>query len=306
MAARSFMSTVQHDFADSSPAHAREALRYAVRELTDRGLTQGARWAQELLICVPRTEQVIEGHRSTYSNSTQHYATPSRGGTGVRSFPIHSTPALGSVVMHGSSRAGSSDSPHSPQPSAAGEDTSGRFPKPPPSPLAQSFAPHHDDDDDGDASTDSMAPPGSDQGSAHVHFAPSQDASRVASEHGDAGEMDSYDSDAYAFARSLFTGQQYERCIGILERRKVPGDKAAFLRLYAQFLVSVGCKTTTSHHCSADVLHHQIIERRIDGQTQHSSGPGPGAILMRPETSEALIRLLKHLIDPRDPFLLYL
>ena len=85
--------------------------------------------------------------------------------------------------------------------------------------------------------------------SAHVHFAPSNDISllsmdeSVAFKHGGGYQYeeswDEEDEDSYLLAKSLFDHHQWERCAALLEKRKVQGFKALFLKLYAKYLVSV-------------------------------------------------------------------
>ncbi|PWN42580.1 TPR-like protein [Ceraceosorus guamensis] len=276
---------LRSSFPDSGPSRARASLRAAVRELEDRSLLSAASWAQELLAHVPRSEDL---HFDEPQDAGDAPSTTARAGTTRRgapsstparytrsAFPVHSTPALGgnnlvSSSTHLLSPGQASNVAASP---AKGADESGRFAsfRLPPSPLARPYSP-------------------SDQGSAHVHFASSQDTSRLSSVDADslqrwssADVMDDYDADNYAFARSLFGSHQLERCAWVLESRKVPGDKAKFLRLYASFL---------------------LAERHLD--TEAAIIPVASNKGISAETADSLLNILRELIDPSDAFLLYL
>ena len=123
-------------------------------------------------------------------------------------------------------------------PSSQIGDDSGRFPsRAPPSPLARNA--YYADGDDSSSSLDQ-----SQQGSAHVHFAPSQETSRlsdVGSEADAAGHTED-DEDDYQFARAMFEQHHFERCVAWLEKRRMASDRAEFLRLYAKYLVSAGLR----------------------------------------------------------------
>ncbi|UZJ51924.1 hypothetical protein CBS101457_001244 [Exobasidium rhododendri] len=119
--------------------------------------------------------------------------------------------------------------------------------------------------------------------SAHVHFASSADVSILSSDessrfkHGGGLNYEENwgeeDEDAFLLAKNLFDHHQWERCASLLENRKVQGPKALFLKLYAQYLVG---------------------EAGISKAKQNK--------VLRKE----LIPLLRDLIDPSDPFLLFL
>lgn len=202
------------------------------------------RRARELLICVPRSSagaaSALAGPSSSAGPSHAANGTPARAPAASRLFPVHSTPALGSVFLPSSpvSHLGlrSHLAPAGATPSSQIGDDSGRFPsRAPPSPLARSA--YYADGDESCASPDP-----SQQGSAHVHFAPSQETSRlsdVGSEAGLAGHDDD-DEDDYQFARAMFEQHHFERCVAWLEKRRMTGARAQFLRLYAKYLVSGG------------------------------------------------------------------
>lgn len=185
--------------------------------------------ALELLVCVPRPERdevkspkfADLDARSTYSATPSH-----RTDIAARSlYPTQSTPALNWGQDYSEDHSGrfiSMRAPHSPFQNGTTSATNAPGSK------------------NAEASTSST--------SAHVHFAPSDDISfpvldqDTAFQHGGGYQYEETwleeDEDAYSFAKSLFDHHQWERCAALLEKRRVQGDKALFLKLYAKFLVS--------------------------------------------------------------------
>lgn len=89
------------------------------------------------------------------------------------------------------------------------------------------------------------------------------------------------EEDIYLLAKSLFDHHQWERCAAILEKHRVRGAKALFLKLYARYLL-------LERRIEEDYF--QIAKRRRTKATHRSD----------------LVALLRELVDPRDPFLLFL
>ncbi|EPQ32181.1 uncharacterized protein PFL1_00378 [Pseudozyma flocculosa PF-1] len=265
---------VHRNFPDLDPAQARHALRTAARELQDRGLVAASKWALELLQCVPRpqtasdiAEPILEP-RFVQNAGASTPATRRSHTLRPGHFPEHSTPALGLQQ-----RLDAGDD---------GQDLSGRFmppPRFPPSPLAN--VSHISDLDASSVSMDSEG-----VGSAHVHWQSTNNSYSCSPGPSqllpDADDEDrEEDEDTYALAKSYFDQHQLERCAWLLENRGCRGDRATFLRLYARFLMS---------------------ERKLD---EHGMIiPKPNGKM--PATSPGLVPLLKELIDPGDPFLLFL
>lgn len=279
---------IDYPFLDLDPARAREALRIAASELSDRGLASSSRWTLELLQSVPYTESANERLFLSAQNPSDELevgsSTPAtKRRPNARSLiPEHSTPALG-MQQRLSAEPGTEDG-------SVGE-TSGRFPPNTfaSSPLANAHSRlaafpkgEHDsslitvDSEDGDAA-----------GSAHVHwqsntnsieYSPGASQLRFGSAIPGTSALD---QESYMLAKSHFDQHQLERCIWVLESSKSTSDKARFLRLYARFLMS---------------------ERKLD---EHGMIiPKPNGTL--PATSPSLIPILKELIDAADPFLLFL
>ncbi|KAN0066485.1 Anaphase-promoting complex subunit 8 [Thecaphora frezii] len=270
---------VDRQFADLDPVQARYALRSAAKELRHRGLVAASKWALELLQCVPRPSSAVateapEFRLRPHLVPTAPASTPAtRRSHTLRPghFPEHSTPALG--LHQQQHRLDAGDDSY---------DVSGRFAPPPrfpPSPLAN--VSHITDPDASSVSIESDG-----IGSAHVHWQSTNNSyscspgpSRLVHDTDDEDRDD--DDDIYALAKSYFDQHQLERAAWLLEERGCKSDKATFLKLYARFLVS---------------------ERKLD---EH------GMIIPRPNgkmpaTSPDLVSLLKELVDPSDPFLLFL
>uniref|UniRef100_V5GKV4 Anaphase-promoting complex (APC), Cdc23 subunit n=1 Tax=Kalmanozyma brasiliensis (strain GHG001) TaxID=1365824 RepID=V5GKV4_KALBG len=266
---------IDYPFPDLDPARARESLRFAAAELSDRGLASSSRWTLELLQSVPYTAATNEGllqskpdrlDSSALATSTPAAKRPSHARQLV---PEHSTPALG---MHQRM----SVEPGTENESLEGVSGSHR--------LGHVLSPRLDadtslitvDSEDGDA-----------PGSAHVHwqsntnsvdYSPGASQQRLGSASSAASVLE---EETYLLAKSHFDQHQLERCIWVLESSKSSSDKARFLRLYARFLMS---------------------ERKLD---EHGMIiPKPTGTL--PATSPSLISILKDLIDASDPFLLFL
>jgi anaphase-promoting complex subunit 8 len=136
-------------------------------------------------------------------------------------YPTQSTPALHWDQSHTS-------------------DLSGRFHDMGASPSARPYT----DPTDGSISQEKRASTSSN--SAHVRFAPSNDVSLLSIDdsgfkHGGGLQyQESWfeeDEDSYLLAKSLFDHHQWERCEALLEKRKVQGPKALFLKLYARYLI---------------------------------------------------------------------
>ncbi|WFD43584.1 Anaphase-promoting complex subunit 8 [Malassezia psittaci] len=103
--------------------------------------------------------------------------------------------------------------------------------------------------------------------------APLEPPSILISDHGE-------DQDTYAFAKSCFDLQEYDRCAWVLEKQPELTDKGQFLRLYAKFLV---------------------LQREVEEE-----GDLPTLPYTKGNQAPSLIPLLAHLVDPDDAFLLFL
>ena len=275
---------IDYPFPDLDPARAREALRFAAAELSDRGLASSSRWTLELLQSVPYTDTIPSQsfHRSDDAEIATSTPAIKRRLNARTLIPEHSTPALG--MQHRMSvEPGAEDG-------SVGE-VSGRFGANAfaSSPLAHARLGHlaspRGDPDSSLITVDSEN--GDAPGSAHVHWqsntnsvdcSPGPSQSRLG---GGPSSASALEEEAYLLAKSHFDQHQLERCIWMLESRKSTSDKARFLRLYARFLMS---------------------ERKLD---EHGMIiPKPNGML--PATSPSLIPILKELIDVADPFLLFL
>ncbi|CDU23277.1 related to CDC23-cell division control protein [Sporisorium scitamineum] len=279
---------VDYPFPDLDPARARELLRFAALELSDRGLASSSKWTLELLQSVPSVQVASERRflsaQSRSDDSAMGTSTPAtkRRSHARSHIPEHSTPALG---MHQcmSVEPGAEDG-------SAGE-ISGRFA---PTTFASSplvnnrlsrVASPRDDPDSSLITVDSED--GAASGSAHVHWQSntnSVDCSPGASQlrlGGTSSAPLALEEESYLLAKSHFDQHQLERCIWVLENGKITSDKARFLCLYARFLMS---------------------ERKLD---EHGMIiPKPNGTL--PATSPSLIPILKELVDASDPFFLFL
>ncbi|SPO20334.1 related to CDC23 - cell division control protein [Ustilago trichophora] len=280
---------IDYPFPDLDFARAREALRIAATELSDRGLASSSRWTLELLQSVPFTDLTssrpffsAQSHSDDSAIVTSTPATKRRPNARTL-IPEHSTPALG-MHQRMSVEPGAEDS-------SVGE-VSGRF-NPSTfasSPLANARLGHvaspRGDPDSSLITVDSED--GDAPGSAHVHWQSNTNSvdcspgpSQLRFGGGLAGPSSALEEESYLLAKSHFDQHQLERCIWVLENGKSTSDKARFLRLYARFLLS---------------------ERKLD---EHGMViPKPNGTL--PATSPSLIPILKELIDAADPFLLFL
>lgn len=280
---------IDYPFPDLDATRARESLRFAALELSNRGLASSSRWTLELLQSVPYTGNLNSGlvlsdqSRSNHSAMVTSTPAPKRRSQARSLVPEHSTPALG-VHQRMSVEPGAEDT-------SAGEGLEsfapGTFSS---SPLVNSRLAHvaspRDDPDS------SLIPVGSEDGtapgSAHVHWQSntnSVDCSPGAFQYRldgtSSAALSSLEEDSYLLAKNYFDQHQLERCIWVLEGSKGSSDKARFLRLYSRFLMS---------------------ERKLD---EHGMIiPKPNGTL--PATSPSLIPILKELVDVSDPFLLFL
>ncbi|ETS63895.1 hypothetical protein PaG_02220 [Moesziomyces aphidis] len=278
-----------HPFPDLEPTRAREELRIAATELSDRGLASSSRWTLELLQSVPYSASqngsgLLFSAQNRSDESATGAATPAtKRHTNARPLiPEHSTPALGMQQRMSVEPRGDDDSVR---------DVSGKFAPNAyaSSPLAnarlgQLASPKRDPDSSLITvdSEDDEAP-----GSAHVHWqsntnsvdcSPGPSQLRFGSSQ---PRISTMEDETYMLAKSHFDQQQLERCIWVLESSSHASDKACFLRLYARFLMS---------------------ERKLD---EHGMViPKPNGTL--PATSPELIPILKELVDAADPFLLFL
>lgn len=279
---------IDYPFPDFDPVRAREALRFAAAELSDRGLASSSRWTLELLQSVPYTNsansRLLFSAQSRSDESAAGASTPAtKRRPNARSLiPEHSTPALGTQQRM-------SAEPSTEDGSIA--EVSGRFAPNAfaSSPLANVRSRHlaspRGDPDSSLITVDSEE--GDAPGSAHVHwqsntnsvdFSPGASQSRFGGAISGASPLE---EESYMLAKSHFDQHQLERCIWVLENSKGDSEKARFLRLYARFLMS---------------------ERKLD---EHGMIiPKPNGTL--PATSPSLIPILKELIDADDPFLLFL
>lgn len=186
--------------------------------------------ALELLVCVPRPEfDEVKSPWSASKGFTDDYTcTPShRLASQPSMYPSHSTPAL-----------------HWDQ--SRTSDLSGRFNDLGASLGASSYARRDSESAEADTSQSKRASTSST--SAHVRFAPSKDVSILSIgdssfKHGGGVQYEESwieeDEDSYLLAKSLFDHHQWERCEALLEKRKVRGPKALFLKLYARYLVGL-------------------------------------------------------------------
>ena len=247
---------------DIAPARAHAALRDAAAQLSDRGLTSAARWALELVCCIPK-------RRERMPAASTPMAKEVAGGV----FPTHSTPALGisSPSWSGDSRAGSS-SAHAAAPWGSRWLHTG----------------------DGDshaaaASQDPLSPAvGAESPRARVRFSARTPNRRSSSSVAAASaEQEEAEADVYALAKASFDQRQYDRCAWLLEQYGgTLSSRARFLQLYARFLIFA--RQLHEHDEQLPPLPYTV-------------GPQPGGGGAAP-----LVRLMEHLIDPADPFLLFL
>ncbi|KAJ9476509.1 Anaphase-promoting complex subunit CDC23 [Pseudozyma hubeiensis] len=278
-----------YPFPDLDPARARESLRFAALELSERGLASSSRWTLELLQSVPYTgpsnADPFLSRQGPTDDSAVAASTPAakRRSQAKSLIPEHSTPALG-MHQRMSVEPGAED--------VSAREASGRFAPGAfaSSPLANNRLAHvaspRGDPDSSLITVDSeddAAP-----GSAHVHWqsnSNSVDCSPGTSQVRFGGSSHAGSSvleeESYLLAKSHFDQHQLERCIWVLESGKSSSEKARFLRLYARFLMS---------------------ERKLD---EHGMIiPKPNGTL--PATSPSLIPILKELVDASEPFLLFL
>ncbi|CAO1635646.1 unnamed protein product [Sympodiomycopsis kandeliae] len=363
---------------DASRSHARSSLLLAAKEMSSRGLDNGANWALDLASCLPSTATADSGRTSPHladeSNASFGTTTPARtssslpragnpSGNPPSMYPMQSTPFLGVQPPSSSSFRQDLSSPqpsrHLPKsrsnnlsplvigPSSRGQglaspapgidqSLSGRFPSPfrqPHSPLSNlSFSAERDrsanrshplsishegdtTSSDGDQSMQEDQrdqPDGQeaeeDSRSAHVRFASEgRDSSLAESElldyyshvperplgHDRFGSYTSNDGQEialYEYALSCFRTGQLERCKWQLDRCKAQmnkrarreSDKTVFLRNYVSMLI-------IERHAASD-----SVFALPSSQTSTN-------------LTKSFVPLLKDgLIDPTDPFLLFL
>lgn len=299
-------------YPDAPPEIARAVLRDASHQLSERGLASAAKWALELLIYVPKVESrraadneyphagvgeaQYEGSAPAGPSSPPYkYATPAARKKRRKPRPSEQSPAATTAVDANQSYPYQS----TPAVHAGRGPTSSFLEQSGTSPdgyrYSSTAAPGEMFDGEPDKDTTHESPErrrmvASTPTSAHVHFASSTQPSSSslpmaangdASHFQGAGDADEDGNDAFMLARSLFDHHQWERCISILDKARVRSSAASFLRTYAR---------------------HLLIERRADEEYFSASTLVKSSTITR----AALVDLLQDIIEPLDPFLLFL
>lgn len=277
---------IRYQYPDSSPYAARVALRQSAKQLTDRGLTSSAKWALELLAYVPKPEfDDVKSPRTTAADMADfRFATdtPAHRREKVSPvYPIQSTPAVGQAG-DGSGRFDSIGIPPSPLPGSTGSgggmgsiSNIGSSSNIESNRVLQPLTPLVP------ASSNSSA-------SAHVRFAATETSgNRSQADTSMAAYTDTWDmmnedeEDVYMLAKNLFDHHQWERSAALLERHKVRGAKALFLKLYARYLL-------VERQAEEDYFQ---VARKTRGKSVHRTD---------------LLPLLRELLNPSDTFLFFL
>ncbi|WFD03598.1 Anaphase-promoting complex subunit 8 [Malassezia obtusa] len=201
--------------ADIAPGAARSALRDAVTQLSERGLSNAAHWyaarsprALELLHSLPKPS-------AAPAPDAPRTATP-RGREALK-FPTHSTPALnaGSPAWEQHASTSRSASDGSAWPWHGGPD---EFPSP------------------AGPGVSVVSPSSPERAPLHVHFDASATSPAALVPPGTA-TFATEDAETYALAKSCLDQREYDRCAWLLEKEPALSDKGRFLQLYARFLV---------------------------------------------------------------------
>ncbi|KDN40885.1 TPR-like protein [Tilletiaria anomala UBC 951] len=273
-AAQEEVLALRDDWADASQAY--EALSTAASALLDRGLMNAGQWALEQLACLTPPVPAPEPRLAQPGPIS---STPARrSALSKNAVPQASTPAVGM---------GLGLTVATPNVSTM----SGQFSTFAPSPLAN---PRHSFLSNPDRSREDSALEEHSsaylEDSIHVRFKGSSSghASEASSMRiggwvgGALGAGPSEQKEVfYRLAKSQFDSHQLERCAWTLDRHQLDDDKSLFLKLYARFLAS-----------ERELSDSGAIFPKIQGKL--------------PAASPNLIQLLKHLVNPQDPFLLYL